>query len=125
MTHACIRNRIVFNTLDIFTTTMEHDRYLDPALTKYTPDDRTQVIWRGYRDSLVQGMTTLADESGGIYHAGLNMTPVVLQTIDRSRMIYVLGYRSPKGKKGKYRNIKVKCKRRGVTLRYRRGYFGS
>ena len=44
--------------------------------------------------------------------------------IEGNRFVYVLGYRSPPGKEGAFRKIKVKCLRKGVTLRHRSGYLG-
>lgn len=47
------------------------------------------------------------------------------QSVSQQRFFYILGYHSPAKNSGKFRKIKVKVKRRGVKLAYRRGYYGA
>jgi VWFA-related protein len=70
-------------------------------------------------------MLDIAHETGGRAYINQNEIKVgVERAFQDSEASYTLGY-YPENKKydGKYRNIKVKAKRDGVDVQYRRGYF--
>ncbi len=65
----------------------------------------------------------LADGTGGRYFNANTVRPA-LRTADRElRTYYSLAFRAPHGHDNRYHRITVKVRRRGVELRYRRGYF--
>lgn len=118
---ACARNRVVFHTFDIYNLWLAADRTTDvEQRIAASPPTGT---YRSFRRELNEGMSELARATGGTFHTGSTldaMGPVMEST----RFVYILGYRAPPGgKEGEFRKIKVKCKRKGVTLRHRRGYF--
>lgn len=121
VTHACIRNRVVFHTMDIYSNANE---------IRFVPGELGQLrglenLFRDYHRSLSVGLSILADESGGFHMRAPNLTDNLTKVVPRLKYSYVFGYTSPDGKPGKYRKIKIKCKKKGVKLHYRRGYFGA
>lgn len=120
--HYCIKNRIVFNTYNIFNSERVVDRKLDSQFRNYSRGILDS--YRTYSVSQNKGLSTLAKESGGEHFSGMNLMSDMMRTYKKSQHVYVLGYPSPKGKKGKYRKIQVKCKRSGVKLLHRGGYYG-
>ncbi len=70
-------------------------------------------------------MQTLADETGGRAFLNRNdLDRAVALAAEDGSVYYSLAYRpSNRNWNGRYRNIRVKVKRPGVRLRYRRGYF--
>lgn len=120
VSHACIRNRVVFHTFDIFTP-------LELAKSNYHAGGRssTEAVHKSNARSYSLGLSTLATESGGFHSMAPNLSISLNKVVPRLKFHYLLGYASPEGKPGKYRKIKIKCKRKGVTLHYRRGYFGK
>ena len=122
--HACIKNRVIFHTFDIFNS--------DEALRRSTSaafSNASAAVTRAYRNysfEVADGLRELADESGGDFFQGGALTKAMNRTLDKNQFFYVIGYNSPKdGKPGKFRKIKIKVKRKKVKLRYRQGYFGS
>ena len=120
--HACVRNRVVFHSFDLFNHKLNRSETLskDKRLPK--------VVKHAYRDfgkELNQGLISLAEESGGRFFSGPSLLEPLTLLVNERPVIYVLGYESPKGEPGKYRRIKVKCKRKKVELKHRRGYFGG
>ena len=72
------------------------------------------------QDSLVQ----LADQTGGLAFTKSQNFKVGFDRITKDlEHNYVLCYSPPGKEKKKYHEIKVVCKRPGVQLRYRKGYF--
>jgi len=119
--HACIRNRVVFHTFDAFNRDMADQR----QLTSGRNLSRAVVnAYRTYIDELNGGLRKLAEESGGRFVTTSSVVGPMLDIVSQPQFIYVLGYQSPPGRDG-FRNIKIKCKRRRVELRYRSGYFGE
>lgn len=122
VTHACIRNRVVFHTMDIYGVVDEvrsvHSRFF------HGKNPRTQNFYRDYLNSYTTGLTTLAKESGGFHLRAPSLVDSLSKVMPRLQFSYLLGYPSPEGKPGKFRDIKIKCKRKGVELHYRQGYFG-
>lgn len=96
------------------------------------PPNTSDIRWESSQGSKSKRaknlMKNLAEGSGG--HAffpkevsELNEQIEKLRSVVRSQ--YMLAFRPTKQQSGKlWRKIEVKCKRKGVTLRYRQGYFG-
>ena len=122
--HACIKNRVIFHTFDIFNGGEVLDRELGVSFAG-APSGQVRRAYRNYSIDISSGMRELADESGGTYFQTPQLEGVMKKVLERDTYFYQIGYASPQGKPGKYRKIKIKCKRRGVKLRYRTGYFGS
>jgi len=122
--HACIKNRVIFHTFDIFNHSSEFNRSFDISRRGAAPA-AIRRAYRGYRFEITEGLRTLAEESGGSFFQTPNLKGPIDKVLGRNQFFYVLGYNSPEGKPGEYRNIKVKAKGRGLKLRYRSGYFGS
>ncbi len=122
--HACIRNRVVFHTFDIFNHSSEFNRAFDIS-SGGAPAAAVRRAYRDYRFEITEGLRVLAEESGGSFFQTGTLQGPMKKVLGRNRFFYVLGYDSPDGKPGEYRKIKIKIKRRGVKLRYRTGYFGS
>ena len=123
--HACTRNRVVFHTFDLFNFQRERNRQDDLFHQSGKPVKLLANAHRQYGVEMQEGLTRLAEDSGGRFAAGISLGGPLKSILNERQFIYVLGYESPQGKPGKYRKIKIKCKRRGVTLRYRKGYIGS
>lgn len=73
------------------------------------------------RDSMV----ILAERTGGkAFYNSNDITAAIRRAVDDTRVTYLLGYYPTHGKwDGKFREIKLKSKRRGINFRHRRGYF--
>lgn len=77
-------------------------------------------LWGDYRDFLVQ----IANETGGLFFENSQNFKVGLDKIlaDLNHQ-YLICYSPPQHKANSFRKIKVECKKKGVKLRYRTGYF--
>jgi len=75
----------------------------------------------------IEVMRNVAEDTGGIAFYNTNdISRAVRRAIDDTRVTYVLGFYPVLDKwDGRYRRIKVSVKRKGITLRYRTGYFAS
>lgn len=113
--HACIKNRVVFHTFDVFNRNGR----------KQGAGSHFNSVYGVYATDMESGLRGLARESGGSFKPAFRLDNAANKVLARNRFFYVLGYSSPPGKSGKYRTIKVKVKRKGVVLSHRRGYFGS
>lgn len=72
--------------------------------------------------SAVNSLRMLAETTGGITSTQ-NDFVAAMQAIDRaSRDFYILGYVPEEPADGRYRHIVVRCRRKGVSLRFRRGF---
>jgi hypothetical protein len=120
--HACVSARTVFHTFDMYTFGAEESRRADPAFGATT--EKTIRLYGDARAESARGLATLAENTGGIPYSGKTLKPMAA-VLDRTVFIYTLGYTSPEGKPGKYRKIKLQCRRKGVRLLHRAGYFGS
>lgn len=122
--HACIRNRIIFYSFDIFNESAGTRRRF-AASHSIQGGMRISGLYQQYQREAVEGLKQLADDSGGDFYQ-VDAFPSSMRNVLKNRaFFYVLGYESPSGERGEYRKIKVKCKRRGVDLHYRRGYVGA
>ena len=91
-----------------------HRTSLGGGLPVASVDDYTQ-------DMLV----AMADRTGGrAFYNTNDLSGVIRQAVDDSRVIYSLAY-TPTNTvwDGKFREIKIECKRAGIRTRYRTGYF--
>lgn len=79
------------------------------------------------RQVLKDSMHQLAKQTGGILCPETNgLDTCVLEAIEDGNSYYVLGYYPSNSTwDGSFRRIKVKTTRKGVKLRYRRGYFAG
>lgn len=70
------------------------------------------------------GATSLADQTGGFVVRNTNdFSAGAARIAEESRVFYLLGFYPPEGKAlSKWRNLKVKVKKAGLTVRARRGY---
>ena len=123
--HACTRNRVVFHSLDLFSNAQENASGLDVAGFKRNQADEIRKFYSEYLRAQSMGLERLATTSGGFYARSPNMKHTIDLWMPRLQHAYLLGYASPEGKPGKYRKIKIKCKKRGTELHYRRGYFSA
>jgi len=122
--HACIKNRVIFHTFDVFNGNKAFMRTVSAEYRGSAPASVGNA-YRDYANQVVEGLRELAQESGGTFRQVFRLEGALNKAINESRHFYVIGYNSPPGKKGKFRKIKIKAKRRGVKLRYRKGYFGK
>jgi len=119
--HACTKNRVVFHTFNILDT----DAGFKESISRGAKDVRAFRIYKGYGFELSEGLRGLANESGGRYFDDQSLVPALTEALMGEQFYYVLGYPAPGGRVGKFHKIKVKVKRKGVTLSHRRGYFSS
>jgi len=122
--HACIRNRVIFNTFDLFNNNTAMNRRIGASQSSIGP---AMVVdaFRQYQRDMTEGLRELADESGGTFRATGVFADSATEVLERNRFFYVIGYNSPPGKPGRFRNIKLKVKRKKTVLNYRTGYFGN
>jgi VWFA-related protein len=72
-----------------------------------------------------KGLRMIAEQTGGVSSIAEDGMVAVTRINDVSRSEYLLGfYPSRSSLTGDYRKLEVKTKRSGVTLLYRRGYYG-
>ena len=138
--HACIKNRIVFHTFDIYNHKLDQGARGRPRLRRVSPAARVSAngpefrkpigltlgdAYHSYPQEISSGLQSLAKESGGTFYQKNDLNPALQEVLDKSNFFYVLGYASPHGRPGQFREIKVDVGRRGVKLRYRTGYYGQ
>ena len=77
-------------------------------------------LWRDYQDFLTQ----MAVETGGLFFQNSQNFKVGIDKIlsDLNHQ-YLICYSPPQHKPNTFHKIKVECKKKGVKLRYRTGYF--
>jgi hypothetical protein len=117
-----VKSRVVFHAFDMYNFNMDTSRKASAEVS--SGSDKAIRAYREFKQQLTAGLLTLADESGGFFASATTLKPMQ-SVMDRSRVVYVLGYESPVGKPGDFRRIKVKCRRKRVELKYRTGYYGS
>jgi len=122
VTHACVHGRVVVHTFDIYNDNAEWKRRGDAQVGDGR--SRTVAVYGDFEAEMQEGLIELAQASGGFFHSGATLKPMT-GIVERSGFLYTLGYASAGGKPGEFRKIRVKCKRKGVELRYRAGYFGN
>ena len=77
------------------------------------------------RQHIQDTMNAIADRTGGrAYYNTNDLSSAIRNALNDSRVTYTLAYTPTHNEwNGKYREIKVECRRSGVRLRYRAGYF--
>ena len=87
------------------------------------PPINTQTI--SPNSKIFDTMNILAERTGGrAYYNSNDIQGAIRRAIDDSRVTYVLGFYPDHGQwNGKFHEIKIKLKRPGTNIRYRRGYF--
>lgn len=126
--HACIKNRVIFNTVDIFNKDSGELIQVHRRLGGRAPHvsvGTKKFIYSTYQNEIAEGIAELAEESGGRFFQSFTLTNPLQKVFDEDRYFYQIGYPSPDGRPGRYREIKIKCKRKGVKLYYRKGYYGG
>ncbi|MDJ0836137.1 MAG: VWA domain-containing protein [Acidobacteriota bacterium] len=118
--HTCAVNRIVFHAFDIYNRMDLHKRASGSQFAGPIP----QTIYRDFDNEISSGLLSLARDTGGSFTQAFNLQTPIGRVINGSAFYYQLGYTTPKGKKGAWRKLKVTCKRKGVKLIYRKGYYG-
>ena len=119
--HACVRNRVVFHTFDIYNFNLDQRRRTSVRFDRNS--SRVVTVYQDHARELNGGLIELADQSGGYFHSGPDLGNLT-SVMDGTRFIYALGYQSPSGKR-EFRKIRVKCKRKGVRLLHRSGYLSG
>ncbi|MDJ0836577.1 MAG: VWA domain-containing protein [Acidobacteriota bacterium] len=119
----CARNRITYHTFDIGDS-QPLERRMGREIGGGVRGSFGR-IQKTYNQEQVRAMIDMAEETGGSFvpfdQLG-TMDQAMTRILEDYRFVYVLGYNAPQGKPDKYRKVKVKVKRKGLTLRYRRGY---
>ena len=122
--HNCMANRIVIHVFDIYGN-REVMRRQNSAEYRSPAGNQISAIYNRYNDEVTSGSLSVAEDTGGTFTRAFGLGKPFTKVIERSRFSYQVGYSSPSGKPGKWRKIKIKCKRKGVRLQYRAGYYGS
>jgi VWFA-related protein len=86
----------------------------------------TFTTFAGVRGN-IETMEVVADETGGRAFANSNALDLsIRRAVDDSRFTYLLGYYPSDTKwDGRFRTISVEVKRKGLTVRHRRGYVAA
>ncbi len=118
--HAAVKHRVVFHAFDLHHFNIVGRRQSSPEFM--FASSRVVDAYRDHGRELNDGMRALAEESGGKFRSGPDLERLEL-LMERTMVVYTLGYPSPPGGGGEFRKIKVKCRRKGVKLLHRAGYF--
>ena len=118
--HSCTVNRIIFHAFDIYNPMDTHQRAGSARFGKPIP----KKVYNDYNQEVSSGLFFLAQDTGGSFTQAFTLSRPIGKVMNASRFYYHLGYNTPKGKKGAWRKLKITCKRKGVRLTYRKGYFG-
>lgn len=117
--------------LSLATRTMIHTIQSGSKYFATRPKNETSTVTRkvniereygNFVRELSSGLSELSAISGGAHREATDLATELNQTLEKSRHYYVLGFQNEDSRKAKFRRIKVKCKRDGVTLNYRKGY---
>lgn len=97
---------------------------IDPRGLMVVPFQHSTYFDIGDMEATQEFLATLSEDTGGLLFTNQNelVSPLRTAYLD-SRSYYLLGYvPDAKLKDGKFHRIEVKVKRKGLKLRYRRGY---
>ena len=97
---------------------------IDPRGLMVVPFQHGTYYDIGDMEATQEFLATLSEDTGGLLFTNENelLSPIRAAYLD-SRSYYLLGYvPNAKLEDGKFRRIEVKVKRKGLKLRYRRGY---
>lgn len=131
LTDTANRSSVVFNTIDVrglFSTSMIEAR--DEVFHEINPNESDKIIGErtlNVRNSR-EGLSFLADETGGKFYQGQNFLDVpVRQALSLEKGYYLLAYEPDdetfKGKK--FHNIEIKVKRPDLRVLSRAGFLGK
>jgi VWFA-related protein len=86
--------------------------------------DRVAATDAGTGLQSLSTLNTLADMTGGRESSGKDICEALKQARTDARVSYLLGYFSPESNwDGKYHKLRVTCKRKGVRIQAKTGYF--
>ncbi len=118
--HAATANRLVFHTFR-FGGQNSFDRLgADQGVAGLNED--TAFHFDIFSEEMNQGLSHLSSTTGGSFMPEGSLAVQIQKVIDGHSFHYVVGYNKPKGSK-RFRNVTIKCKRDGVNLSHRSGYF--
>jgi VWFA-related protein len=114
--------------MDYNVTAADNTSGMSSRRTRGVAGRRQQQVMNGQ-----QGMTELADQSGGLFLSDMNdLSAALRQAADDSNGYYLIGYHPDadtfqpgKNGKAKFHKIEVKVKKAGLTVRSRDGFFGE
>lgn len=119
----CTANRVAFHSLNIFLSANETSASLVGRPRNIGARNELADLFRASLYEDLQGLAQLSELTGGMLSRGSDMTQVLTEWVPRVRVSYLLGYQSLGEKLDQFRKITVRCKRKGVTLHYRKGYY--
>ncbi len=122
--HGFVRNRVIFHTVDMFNGKMTN-RIDQTGFGSVNLGSSVSGIEFQFQMDMDSGLEKLADDSGGSFHQVRMIPELIANSIKNNRLFYVLGYTSPSTEPGRFRDIRIKCKRKGVKLAHRKGYLGA
>ncbi len=122
-TDACLQNRVTVHAFDIYNGFEQQKRTTSSEY--HGASQTTRDIYNNFNNQISTGLLKAAGDTGGSFTQSFGLTTPMTKAVDRGRYYYLFGYTSPDGKKGRWRNLKVKCKRKGVRLQYRAGYYSK
>ena len=115
--HGCMQRRVLVHGFDIYKRNRRPKKGVQAMLS-----DR---LFKTYMRESADALEILAQSTGGRFVTGQPLVGPMLDVINKDSLYYVLGYQVPADAGVGFRQIEVKCKRRGVKLHYRRGYFSG
>jgi len=121
MAHAAIANRVTFHTFGLGAEYAQ--QRMSPEFSNLGLAENTTAAYNIYDEEVTDGLSHLAEVTGGTFSRSHNLAGQIQRSVDVSQFFYVLGYAKPDGNPRRYRNIKVTCRRPGVHLSHRAGYF--
>ena len=97
---------------------------IDPRGTMTFPIEMSGYFDTADMEASLEFLATLSEDTGGLLFANENDLSQSIQAAYRDKdSYYLLGYvPDAKLEKGKFHQIEIKVKRKGLTLRYRQGY---
>lgn len=118
--HAAMANRIIFHSFR-FGGQNQFDRmgadHGDGGLS-----EDSSMFFGLFSEEMNRGLRQLSETTGGRFVPESALGPSLDRVLNDHSFHYVIGYPKPSGRK-RFRKITVDCKREGVVLSYRSGYF--
>ena len=122
LTDAALSHRIVLHSFNIGRDPNSGSQRT--SLTSLTGQNvKTERIYFTYARELNNGLARLAEVTGGTHLKSSDLEKDLNRAISQNDYYYVLAYQRPEVSGKKFRKIKLKCKRKGITLSYRHGYY--
>jgi VWFA-related protein len=123
LTHLALLNRIVIHTLKLADPRQAATSGRASLTNLDAQSVRTKRIYFTFQNELEKGLSFLAESTGGSHMQTSNLSDALNEAIDRDTFYYVMAYPKPKSRRKGFRKIRLDCKRPGVTLQYRNGYY--